>query len=165
MKKIGWKDVAELLGIAAIVASLVFVGFQIQQDRVIARSSLTSETVAMLVGMQHSMSSPESSAVYAKMLDRPGDLSLDEMLQINHRLEAVTQIFFRECYLKNRGVFPDCDRLIRVHLPIFFGNKYAQTWWEGSIMKPLLPNWVGEEIAKLDPDTEMDRIEAIKREL
>ena len=165
MKNVTWKEKAELLGIAAIVASLVFVGFQIQQDRVIARSSLTSETVAILLEMHDAMSSPESSAVYAKMLERPGDLTLDEMLQINHRLEAFTQIFFRECYLKNRGVFPDCDRFIRVHIPIFFGNRYAQTWWEGSPMKPLLPNWVGEEITKLDPDTEMDRIEAVKREL
>jgi hypothetical protein len=34
--KKSWKDTAELLGIAAIVASLVFVGFQLRQDREIA---------------------------------------------------------------------------------------------------------------------------------
>ncbi len=31
-----WKDLAELMGMVAIVASLVFVGFQFQQDREIA---------------------------------------------------------------------------------------------------------------------------------
>ena len=36
MKKSDWKDIAELVGIAAIVASLVFVGLQIKQTDVIA---------------------------------------------------------------------------------------------------------------------------------
>lgn len=36
MKKNSWKDVAELIGIAAIVASLVFVGLQMKQSQDIA---------------------------------------------------------------------------------------------------------------------------------
>ena len=36
MRSIGWKDIAEFLGIAAIVASLIFVGVQIQQEQEIA---------------------------------------------------------------------------------------------------------------------------------
>lgn len=36
MKNTDWKSTAELFGIAAIVASLVFVGFQLRQDREIA---------------------------------------------------------------------------------------------------------------------------------
>jgi hypothetical protein len=165
MKSIGGKEIVELVGISAIVASLIFVGYQIKQDRMIARSELGSETATLLVEIHDAMSNPEWSEVYAKMLDRPGDLSVDEMLQINHRLEAISQIFFRECYLLTRGVFDGCDTVIRTHLPIFFGNRYAQIWWQESMMKPLLPSWVDEEIAKLDPDTEMHRIEAIKREL
>ena len=36
MKNSSWKDYAEIFGIAAIVASLIFVGLQMRQDRVIA---------------------------------------------------------------------------------------------------------------------------------
>jgi len=36
MKKTGWKDTAELIGIAAIVASLIFVGLQMRQSQAIA---------------------------------------------------------------------------------------------------------------------------------
>jgi len=36
MKNSNWKDTAELIGIAALVASLVFVGIQIQQSQTIA---------------------------------------------------------------------------------------------------------------------------------
>jgi len=55
MKSRDWKDIAELIGITAIVASLLFVGFQIQQDQNIAivetRSAITesAQTIAGLV--------------------------------------------------------------------------------------------------------------------
>jgi len=40
MSSTSWKDTAELIGIAAIVASLVFVGMQMRQDQEIARATL-----------------------------------------------------------------------------------------------------------------------------
>ncbi len=36
MKSTGWKDIAELIGIAAIVAGLIFVGLQMKQSQAIA---------------------------------------------------------------------------------------------------------------------------------
>ena len=46
MAKTSWKDNAELLGIAAIVASLIFVGIQMRQDRdiALAESLVAAET-------------------------------------------------------------------------------------------------------------------------
>ena len=43
MKGTNWKDIAELIGIAAIVASLIFVGFQMRQDRQIAEAQIFAE--------------------------------------------------------------------------------------------------------------------------
>ena len=39
MKPIDWKSIAELIGISAIVVSLIFVGVQLQQDRDLAQVS------------------------------------------------------------------------------------------------------------------------------
>jgi hypothetical protein len=39
MKSIDWKSIAELIGISAIVVSLIFVGVQLQQDRDLAQVS------------------------------------------------------------------------------------------------------------------------------
>ena len=51
MKDANWKDIVELVGIAAIVASLIFVGLEIQQSREIARLEwtgiLTEEQIAL----------------------------------------------------------------------------------------------------------------------
>ena len=47
MKLTNWKDTAELIGIAAIVASLIFVGFQLRQDFQIAQSQVWLERDAL----------------------------------------------------------------------------------------------------------------------
>ena len=40
MKSIGWKNILEVVGIIAIVASLLFVGYQLQQDRQLAAAQV-----------------------------------------------------------------------------------------------------------------------------
>jgi len=44
MRETNWKDIAELIGIAAIVASLVFVGMQMRQDQQIAKAQIYTES-------------------------------------------------------------------------------------------------------------------------
>jgi hypothetical protein len=46
MRSASWHDIAELVGMAAIVASLVFVGLQMQQAQKIARSEMNATTLA-----------------------------------------------------------------------------------------------------------------------
>ena len=49
MKSTNWKDFAELVGIAAIVGSLVFVGLQMRQDQAIAVSELLASRSDALI--------------------------------------------------------------------------------------------------------------------
>ena len=163
MAQFRWKDWIEVVGIAAIVASLVFVGYQIQQDRAIARAQLGSETHGLMNAVYEAMYDPEFSDVYAKMLKDSDSLSTSEMLQINSRLSSVADLFYRECYLVRRGVFAHCDLMIRAYIPRFFGNEYAQKWWKASREQFYLPEWINEEILKLDPDTDLQFIEDIRR--
>ena len=55
MKKSDWKDTAELIGIAAIVTSLIFVGFQLRLEGRVARTALSqSELISraeLTIGM------------------------------------------------------------------------------------------------------------------
>lgn len=164
MKSISWKDIAELIGIGAIIASLVFVGYQIEHDRRLTQAALGSESSILIMEAFESLYDPEFSTTYAKMLENPGDLSVAEMLQINSRLESVTELFLRECYLVTRGVFNECEAIARANLPLFFGNEYAQAWWKGAKLRPLLPSWMDDEIKALDSRTEIQRIESIRGE-
>jgi len=46
MKSANWKEVAELVGTAAIVATLVFVGFQMRQAQAIAQGEMNAAVLA-----------------------------------------------------------------------------------------------------------------------
>jgi hypothetical protein len=51
LKATSWKDIAELIGIAAIVASLVFVGLQMKQSQEIAIAAQYHERAALAAEM------------------------------------------------------------------------------------------------------------------
>jgi hypothetical protein len=51
MKSFHWRDVAELVGIASIVASLIFVGLQLKQDRELGMADITSARTESAVAL------------------------------------------------------------------------------------------------------------------
>ena len=68
MKHTSWKDIAELLGIAAIVASLIFVGLQMKQTHEIAISaSFQSRAETMAAISIATTQSPELLSALVKL--------------------------------------------------------------------------------------------------
>lgn len=159
------KSAIEITGIFAIVASLIFVGFQLQQDRVIARSELTSESFQIISSIQDSLTDPDLAATFTKMLHEPEELSFQEKVQIDNLLRRVVGAYTRECYLKGRGILGECDAIIRATAPHYFGNAYGQAWYrlygpkgrEDDEMFPF-PNWAESEIQNLDSNLYRQRI-------
>ena len=129
MVRYSWKEVLEGIGILSIVVSLVFVGLQIRQEQEIARAQLGSETSELVSAIYLTMTDPAFASTYTKMLHQPEQLTPEEMVQVNGILASVAEMFFRECYLLDRGVFTECHSFIDIHGERFFGNKYAQSWW------------------------------------
>ncbi len=159
-----WKDAFEAVGLVAIVASLIFVGFQLRQDQLIARSELTSESFALMTALHENLLDPEFARTYAKMLDRSKDLSLGEMVQIDSLLGAVKLTYIRECYMVARGIFVECEAIIRNTFEKYFGNWYGQSWWRLNKPQPeevlgALPEWLDAEIERLDPNTYRQMLE------
>jgi hypothetical protein len=124
------KDLFESIGVIAIVASLIFVGLQLQQERELMRSELGANSQEFSATIDLAFTDPDMSAAWAKMLDSPEDLTLEEMLRVNGVLQAVRRLFLRECYLLAMDVFGECDSLVRGQAAQYFGNKYAQAWWK-----------------------------------
>jgi len=57
MKNTSWKDIAELIGIAAIVASLIFVGLQMRQDQEIAIAEVSQSSLEAIVQINNDINS------------------------------------------------------------------------------------------------------------
>ena len=157
MNKTDWKDVAELIGIAAIVASLVFVGLQLRQEQVIARTELASVSAEIKNQINYKISEPAFSRTFAKMLTSPDDLSLDEKVQLQGVYWMVIEAFKRDCYIMARGIFQECEEQVQSLAPLYFGNEYAQEWWRANRQDTQysLPEWVDGIIMNLDENTSL----------
>ena len=55
-----WKDIAELIGVVAIVLTLAFVGYQLQQDRNIAAAQLITDAEMKQIELSNMISSHSS---------------------------------------------------------------------------------------------------------
>ena len=159
-----WNEIAELVGIAAIVASLVFVGLQMRQDHTIARAQLAAGSFESLASLRQEMTGSELAATYAKMLEQPEQLTTMEQLQINAYLDAAKFLIIRECYLYLRGIFTECTVLVGEYGPYFFGSSYAQSWWRLQSPRNLtfLDGEVDDEISSIDPEYNLKELRAIQ---
>ena len=96
MRNVGWKDIAELVGIAAIVASLIFVGMQMRQDQEIAivdALSLRVVTTAELAGLISENRDVWVQATKGEALSEPEEAVVESLLDV---IEAhYTNLFVR----------------------------------------------------------------------
>ena len=67
MKNVDWKGIAELIGLAAIVASLIFVGLQMRQDQEIAEAQAYVDASAALTELNQYLE--DNKEVWIKGLD------------------------------------------------------------------------------------------------
>ena len=167
MKSMTRKDIAEAIGIGAVVASLLFVGMEIRQDHNLARAELASGTFDYMTSIERQLMSPDFAAVFEKMLENPGDLTIAEMTQVNGLLHQVIMMFQREDFLVNRGVFVNSDGVRRQFGSFIFGSSYAQSWLQANEDR-INPNQLAkfrDELEALDPDTTRQFYERIQQSL
>ena len=155
-------DWMQIIGIFAVVASLVFVGLQVRQDQAIARSQLFSDSILLFNELQQLVAEPEIARAYAKMINSPDDLSFEELVQLDTLLEMVASLYSRECYLVRIGTFVECENIVRTTAELYFGNPHAQSWWRLNGPRGVVPEWVDAKIKSVDPDYYRRRIEDTK---
>jgi hypothetical protein len=118
MKKSDWKGTAELVGIAAIVASLVFVGFQLRQDEGIAELNGRSVFVDTTIELARLFSDNEE--VWRKGL-RNDPLTESEQVTFN----ALIRVFYihslntygrRRVGVGNRGNPMKIPKLVAIYM-------------------------------------------------
>ena len=109
MKSTNWKDIAELIGIAAIVASLLFVGLQMRQEQAIASSQLWSE--------RNQVRAELASMIYANPQVWTDGLDGTEQSESDAvRFEAMAYLYFQkesaQYGQRNLGISPSPEHLI-----------------------------------------------------
>jgi hypothetical protein len=97
MKSTNWKDVAELVGIAAIVASLVFVGLQVKQSQDIAiAASFQARTTTLAEAFSARAANAEALAAELRVLGiNPNDPASGVPISIPESAGVMTELEYR----------------------------------------------------------------------
>ena len=105
MKNTNWKDFAELIGIAAIVASLIFVGLQMKQAHEIALAEIYQARTAIVVEEALAVASnPYLLNAYVKAYnDRVDEIDPIEQYAAENLVWADLMLFENSHYLYDLG--------------------------------------------------------------
>jgi len=139
LKKVDWKGTAELVGLGAIVASLIFVGLQMKQDQEIAEAQAYVDASAVLTDLNQFIEN--SKEVWIKGLDG-AELSLADNLTFHtlcrtiylrkiaqweraKRLDAGNPDFFAQSYAYDIHVYPGLRRFFDEMIERFEENRNA----------------------------------------
>ncbi len=113
LNKVDWKGTAELIGLAAIVASLIFVGLQMRQDQGIAQAQALVDASAVVTDLNQFIEN--NKEVWINGLDG-AELSLED----NFTFRALC----RANYLRKIAHWERAKRL-DIGNPVFIAQSFA----------------------------------------
>ncbi len=126
MRDSGWKAIAELVGISAIVVSLVFVGVEVQQSQQIALAARQHEQMERELAVHYLIA--ENIPLMQKM--NSGERLSEEEQILSNRLVRTLKIVYFFSY--SQAVFldsPGQDAPIRALTIILHENPGLKTHW------------------------------------
>ena len=152
MRSTNWKDIAELVGIAAIVASLMFVGLEMRQTRVIALANTYQARTDSELLLSSLNLHPEIDRVIT-MMGNGEEFSSEDLDRLHQMLT------WRFIYLENVHYQLELEMLSQEQweaqllgiYPMLVNPNFRQ-WWDGyrQAWRPSFSRDIDEFLAELD---------------
>ena len=168
MGKLGqWLQVSANIG---ILAGLILVGLQINQNTELMRLSFYSTEEDGYLTMGATLSGETLAAAWAKAIEEPESLTTTEMVQLEAYLQNVWTQIARRDYLYEVGLYEvSGERNIAWLAKRIFGNTFARAWWQEKrkdVEEPdrvHLRNEMDRAIAALDDNRQAQKFDNIRR--
>ncbi len=147
-----WKEIAELVGLVAILSGMYFVYAEIQQSSTIARAELSGANFQRMAELRDKLLDSEFSNLYQKGVRSPSDLSESErdVLHVFFRSLLWVLIFEKQNY--DLGIFAEYDQMARTVARRYFVRGYGRAFWNAAKNRFIadIAAVVNEELAKID---------------
>jgi hypothetical protein len=155
-----WLQVTANLG---IVAGLLLVGVQLQQNADLRKTQLLYEESIRMVELETKVVGENAAKVWAKSLTDPRNLTLEEQRIMEALLWSYAEQLRATRMLAELGLLEDEEWRFRVRndTSFFFGNRYGTAWWkefsdEGSTLPQDLIDAVNARLSETSPDSTLD---------
>ena len=132
MRKIQWKGVAEIVGISAIVGSLIFVGLQIRQEQNVAVSQIYQTTMAAQVEIHIAMAEHAELLAKARNVD---ELSEAERIAVEELIEMWFARAFFETLSARRIDDGDWSGPVNLFAFLLHDNPGLQQVWSEKMLR------------------------------
>ncbi len=159
MKTIRWNDVAELVGMVAIIIGLYFVYEELRLGSAIARAEMSNEANLIFAELDEQERDPAFASILVKAETNPKNLTHVERIQLNSYFRRVLHAYSRENYYYRRGIFPEWTSPIRRTAPRYFGSGYGRAWW--NVRKTFFISSTRSEVAP-EVDRSLEQREAVE---
>jgi hypothetical protein len=155
------------LGNLAVLAGIILIAVEINQNSKLVEAQLASDDAAAWVAIDASKQGENFADVLAKAIERPEDLTLAEMLEMDGYLFTYLDQLWRQEDLSTLGLSTELEPLVQASIDEFFGNEFAQAWWVESKFKfegddSELFEIVDREIQNLSPTQDLEYFGRIK---
>ena len=159
--------IGEIVGAAAVVLTLIYLSRQLRQNSRLVEAQLASEDNAAWVAIDASKQSENFAEVLAKAIENPADLTLAEMLEMDGYLFTYMDQLSRGRALYELGLGNETGVVVRGSIREFFGNEFAQAWWEESKFRfgEVFIEIVEREMRNVSPSQDLEFLERIRSRL
>jgi hypothetical protein len=127
LMRTNWKDIAELIGIVAIVLTLAFVGYQLQQDRDIAVAQLMTDAEIKQIELSNLISS--YSSLWARGLQGE-QLTTEEEVIFESIVHAVSVKYGSMMERADRRLLSKSGRVSRQFALHVYANPGLRRVWQ-----------------------------------
>ena len=123
-----WLQITANLG---IIAGLILVGIQINQNTQMIRVQMLSEESARTAGIEHVYAGEDPAAVWAKGLEQPAELTFREQRILESLIWSTYENWAHSYRLYRDGVIGE-EWKIRVVSEVAYNldHVYGRAWWE-----------------------------------
>jgi len=158
----------QVIGSFGLLAGLILVALQIQQNTILVRAELVSNASDAWINIDASKQSETFASVLAKSIVNPQELTTAEILELDGYLFTYIDQLVRDRDLYDLGVFDTPpEALVQGSLNDYFGNEFARAWWAETKWKFALDivEAIDREMENISVSQDIDYIERIKSRL
>jgi hypothetical protein len=123
-----WLQVSANIG---IVLGLVLVGVQLKQNTDLARIQMLNEETQRVVDYELEVVGERGAEVWAKSIEDPENLTLDEVRILEALLWSFTENLRGTYRLAQLGLLEEEDWRVRLESEVVFylSDRYSRAWW------------------------------------
>jgi len=161
-----WLQIASNIG---ILGGLILVGFQLHQNSEILKTQVMTDESRRVVEHEWIIVGEEGARVWAKSMEHPNDLDLEEQRIMDSILWTGLENFRHTHRLSTQGLV-DIDWKSRVsdEAGYYFGNPYGRGWWnymgDGTLVPQDLKQVI-EEALESNPNSTLDFFSSVAKEI